>query len=101
MVDSGFHEQLESPFPESLTCDYNRKLVASTVIHESEIMTVKEAVLHEIEELSDEHAADVLGFIKQLKLQAALDRSETAIASEAVLAKDWLRDEEDEAWRDL
>jgi hypothetical protein len=64
-------------------------------------MTKKEAVLQEIEELPDEFSADVLDYIRRLRLEAAIRRSDTAVASEAVLAKDWLRDEEDEAWRDL
>jgi hypothetical protein len=34
-------------------------------------------------------------------VSAALRTVPTALASEAVLAKDWLRPEEDEAWRDL
>ena len=64
-------------------------------------MTEKEAVLQEIEELPDEFVADVLEYIRRLRLQAAVLRSPTAVASEGVLANDWLRDEEDEAWRDL
>lgn len=64
-------------------------------------MTEKEAVLQEIEELPDEFIGDVLEYIRRLRLQAAIQRSDTAVASEAVLAKDWLRSEEDEAWRDL
>ena len=64
-------------------------------------MTEKEAVLQEIEGLPDEFVADVLEYIRRLRLSAAVRRSETAVASEAALAKDWLRDEEDEAWRDL
>lgn len=64
-------------------------------------MTEKEAVLQEIEELPDAFIGDVLHFIRQLRVQAALHRSDTALASEAVLAKDWLRSEEDEARRDL
>ncbi|MGH7135359.1 MAG: hypothetical protein ACREHD_06435 [Pirellulales bacterium] len=64
-------------------------------------MTKKEAVLQEIEDLPEELVGDVLKYVQQLRLQAAIDRSGTALASEAVLAKDWLRDEEDKAWRDL
>lgn len=64
-------------------------------------MTGKEAVLKEIDELPDEFIGDLLAYIKRLRLEKAILRSDTAIASEAVLAKDWLRSEEDEAWRDL
>lgn len=64
-------------------------------------MTEKEVVLQEIDALPDECVADVLQYIRQLRLKAAVRRSPTALASEAALAKDWLRDEEDEAWCDL
>lgn len=36
-----------------------------------------------------------------LEAEVARDRTEVALASEEVLARDWLRAEEDEAWRDL
>ena len=36
-----------------------------------------------------------------LKAELVLGVTETLIASESSLAKDWLRPEEDEAWRDL
>ncbi|HXT60318.1 MAG TPA: hypothetical protein VN699_16875 [Pirellulales bacterium] len=64
-------------------------------------MTDKEAVLQEIDELPQECIADVLEYVRRLKMQAAIQRSDAAIASETVLAKDWLRSEEDDAWRDL
>ncbi|GAH36362.1 unnamed protein product, partial [marine sediment metagenome] len=44
---------------------------------------------------------EVLHFVRFLKSQAAQDRLETALLSEPALRKDWLRPEEDEAWRDL
>lgn len=64
-------------------------------------MTDKEAVLHEIENLPQNLLPEVLEHVRQLKLLGAFDRSPTAIASEEVLAKEWLSSEEDEAWRDL
>lgn len=64
-------------------------------------MTGKEAVLKEIDESPDEFIGDLLAYIKRLRLEKAILRSDTAIPSETVLAKDWLRSEEDEAWRDL
>ena len=64
-------------------------------------MTDKEAVLQEIDELPQECISDVLEYVRRLKLQAAIQRSDAAIASETVWAKDWLRSEEDDAWRDL
>lgn len=64
-------------------------------------MTAKEAVLHEMDGLGDESLAELLEYIKRLKLLGALQRSDAALASETVLSRDWLRDEEEEAWRDL
>ena len=64
-------------------------------------MTDKEAVLQEIDESPQECIADVLEYVRRLKMQAAIQRSDATVASETVLAKDWLRSEEDEAWRDL
>lgn len=64
-------------------------------------MTAREAVLREVEGLADESLDEVLEYIKRLKLARAIQRSETALASEQALARDWLSSEEDEAWRDL
>lgn len=44
---------------------------------------------------------EVLDFVRFLKVKAASEKAETAILSESALEKDWLRPEEDEAWRDL
>jgi hypothetical protein len=46
-------------------------------------------------------AGEVLDFVRFLKSKNGAEPLETALASEAVLGKDWLRPEEDEAWRDL
>ncbi|HEX5442518.1 MAG TPA: hypothetical protein VFW87_01755 [Pirellulales bacterium] len=64
-------------------------------------MSDKEAVLYEIENLPENLLPEVLEHVRQLKLSGALERSPTAIASEQVLAKDWMLKEEDDAWRDL
>lgn len=63
-------------------------------------MTLKEAVLEEVEHLPDECLDDVFKFIQKLK-EKSRPRLDTALASEAVLARDWLSEEEEEAWRDL
>jgi len=65
------------------------------------IMQQKEAIIREIEELPEDMLQEVLDFIRFLKNQAFKGRLETAILSEPKLAKDWLRPEEEEAWRDL
>ena len=64
-------------------------------------MTAKEAVLKAVEDLPDDLLGDLADYVDRLRHKAALQAVPTALASEAVLAKDWLRPEEDEAWRDL
>ena len=64
-------------------------------------MTVKESLLQVVEELPSEYLCDLAEFAKRLRLKAAHREVPTALASEQVLARDWLRPEEDEAWKDL
>jgi hypothetical protein len=64
-------------------------------------MTTKELLLNEIELAPEPLLAEVLDFVQFLKLKSQGSGFETARASEAVLGKDWLRPEEDEAWRSL
>ena len=64
-------------------------------------MKVKETVLKEIESVPEQYLVEILDFIRFLETKALGEGVETAIASESSLGKDWLRREEDEAWRDL
>ncbi len=64
-------------------------------------MTAKEAIVRAVEDLPEECLEDLARYVEKLRQRAALHAVPTALASEAVLAKDWLRPEEDEAWRDL
>ncbi len=64
-------------------------------------MAEKEAVVREIDDLPAPLLQEVLDFVRFLKSKAAQGRLETALLSETVLGRDWLRPEEDEAWRDL
>jgi len=64
-------------------------------------MELKELILKEIENISEKYLAEVLDFIRFLETKALEEGNGTAIASEASLMKDWLRPEEDEAWKDL
>jgi hypothetical protein len=64
-------------------------------------MTAKEAILQAVEVLPEECLDDLAHYADALRHRAALRIVPTTLASEAVLAKDWLRPEEDEAWRDL
>jgi len=58
----------------------------------------KELVLRKINQMSEEDLGKVLAFISLLERE---DKNETAFLSESSLKKDWLRPEEDEAWKDL
>jgi hypothetical protein len=64
-------------------------------------MTAKEAVVQAVEDISDECLDDLAHYVDVLRKKTSLLAAPTSLASEAVLAKDWLRPEEDEAWRDL
>jgi len=64
-------------------------------------MEVKEAILKEIEKVPEQYLAEILDFIRFLAGKSLEESMETAIASETSLKKDWLKPEEDEAWRDL
>jgi len=44
---------------------------------------------------------EVVDFIRFLKTKMIQEKYEITVASESSLKKDWLRPEEDEAWRDL
>lgn len=61
----------------------------------------KELVIREMEGLSPLLLQEVLDFVRFLKAKTARWGLETALLSETVLSRDWLRPEEDEAWRDL
>ncbi|MFY9826784.1 MAG: DUF2281 domain-containing protein [Thermoanaerobaculia bacterium] len=63
-------------------------------------MTTKELLFNEIEDAPEPVLAEILDFVQFLKRKVR-PGLETALASEAVLAKNWLSPEEDEAWRDL
>ena len=64
-------------------------------------MTTRDLLLAEIEGAPEPLLAQVIDFVRFLKAQKAQERLETALISETTLRKDWLRPEEDEAWRDL
>lgn len=64
-------------------------------------MTARDSLLEEIEGVPDPLLAQVLDFLRFLKAQQAHLQPETAGLSEQILAQDWLRPEEEQAWRDL
>jgi hypothetical protein len=64
-------------------------------------VTKRELILREMEKVPDNLFEEILDFIHFLKTKSQKEKLETAIASESSLKKDWLRPEEDAAWRDL
>ncbi|MCW3130633.1 MAG: DUF2281 domain-containing protein [Methanophagales archaeon] len=62
-------------------------------------MAVKDLIAKEIEKVPESYHAEILDFIHFLETKE--QKMETMFASESALKKDWLRPEEDEAWRDL
>ncbi len=66
-------------------------------------MTLLEQIEKQLSALPPEKQSEVLDFIEFLQQRAnasqpALIVAETALLSEAALAEDWMRPEEDEAW---
>jgi hypothetical protein len=68
---------------------------------EEHTMTAKEAILKAVEDLPEERLGELACYAALLRHKSAVEASPMALASEPTLAKDWLRPEEDEAWRDL
>lgn len=64
-------------------------------------MSTKEALLQELEKIPEPVLDEVLDFVQFLRAKMAGEGRLTALASESSLAKDWLKPEEDEAWKDL
>jgi len=64
-------------------------------------MTKRELAIRRIEEAPEPVLDEILETMDLLQKMPSAEGRQTALASEAVLAKDWLRPEEDEAWRDL
>lgn len=64
-------------------------------------MNKKELIVKEISEVPEPLLDQVLDFIRFIKTKSVQDTLEVTMLSESSLQKDWLRPEEDEAWRDL
>ncbi|MEW6251000.1 MAG: DUF2281 domain-containing protein [Planctomycetota bacterium] len=64
-------------------------------------MSTREQLIRELEALPEPVLAELLDYLRFIKAKLARERCDTAIASEPVLARDWLRPEEDAAWGDL
>ena len=64
-------------------------------------MTTKQMILNEIKKVPEPMLGEVLDFILFLENKSRRKISETAVLSEASLAKNWLSPEEDKAWENL
>jgi hypothetical protein len=64
-------------------------------------MSKKERLLSEIEQVPEPFLDEVLDFVHCLKTKIVKERMDLAAASESSLKKDWLSQEEDEAWQGL
>jgi len=64
-------------------------------------MNAKELLLNEIEGIPESWLGEVFDFVLFLKARIACEKLDTALLSELSLSKDWLKPEEDAAWRDL
>lgn len=64
-------------------------------------MSKKEEILKEIEQVSETSLDQVPEFVRLLRARGLRKKLDSSIASESSLKKDWLSEEEDEAWRDL
>lgn len=63
-------------------------------------MNKRELLLNEIQHVPEPFLDELLDFVQFLRAKT-IKQIDTAIASESSLMKDWLRPEEDEAWRNL
>jgi hypothetical protein len=64
-------------------------------------MNTKEELIREIEKIPEPCLSEALDFVHFLKAKAGREKLDTAVMSESSLAKDWLKQEEDEAWQSL
>jgi hypothetical protein len=64
-------------------------------------MTTKELILQAMEAVPEPVLAEVLVFLRFLKMMQIQEKFESALLSESALQKDWLKPEEDEAWQHL
>jgi hypothetical protein len=64
-------------------------------------MNIREKVLKETENAPDIILSEVLEYLQYLKAKHQQRIPETALMSESVLQQDWLKPEEEAAWKDL
>ncbi len=64
-------------------------------------MSTRDQLIHELDAVPEPVIAELLDYLRFIKAKLARERFDTAVASEAVLAREWLTPEEDAAWADL
>ena len=64
-------------------------------------MTTRDRVLREIQKMPETMLGEVLDFVVFLETKISGSKTNLASVSEASLKKDWLKPEEDKAWRTL
>jgi hypothetical protein len=64
-------------------------------------MNTKEELISEIEKTPEPFLSEVLDFVHFLKAKACREKLDITVMSESSLAKDWAKQEEDEAWQSL
>ncbi|PZV19384.1 MAG: DUF2281 domain-containing protein [Leptolyngbya sp.] len=64
-------------------------------------MNSKDLIIHELQQAPDFLVEEVLDFLQFLKRKHSTERIEITVLSESSLSKDWLSQEEEEAWQDL
>ena len=62
-------------------------------------MGKKDLLIKEISQVPEPLLEEALDFVHFLKAKIVKERLDTSIDSESSLKKDWLRPEEDEAWK--
>lgn len=65
------------------------------------MMNKRELIAKEIEHAPEPLLEEVLDFVRFLKSKRVQEKLEPSLLSESSLKKDWLRPEEDEAWKNL
>jgi hypothetical protein len=64
-------------------------------------MTKKEMLISEIDRIPENLIDEVIDFVQFLKTKKNKENLEITIASESSLKKDWLSEEEEQAWQSL
>jgi len=64
-------------------------------------MSKKDILLKEIDDIPEVLLEELIDFVRFLKFKRIKETYNTIIVSEPSLKKDWLKPEEDEAWKNL